>query len=304
MGATLLWSLSAITIDRLSSSYHLTSLQLSTWRVLLVLPILAAVIAVRRPAAFHLPAGDAPLFLIYGIVGIAISYVSWARSVQINTAAVAAALSFSAPAMVALGDRVLFGSRLRTLQWGAIALNLLACGLVVNVRAPAQVVHSPTGLLVGLANGLAFASYTLAGRTMAHTGRRDPLTTLFYTFGFGGLALLVWGWASEGSTLVKVHLDAGGWLLLLALTLGPTLGAYALYNLSLQTLPATAAVVITTLEPPTVAILAVVLLGRVLRPTQWIGVILIVMSVGAVQLLGRRQETRGPAEQEDRDEAV
>jgi drug/metabolite transporter (DMT)-like permease len=289
--ATMLWSSSALLIDQLTSVYHLTALQISTWRVMLVLPIVAGVIAIRRPGAFWARSHDLPWYIAAGIVGVTLSYVTWATSVHINKPAVAAAVSFSAPALVAIGDRLLFRTRLHLFQIGAIIVNLLGCSLAAGIHTPADLVRSPVGLLVGLSNGLAFAFYTLLGRGMARTGRRDALTALLYMFAFGALGLLVWGLPTEGRVLFDLHLPAKGWLLLVGLATGPTLLAYALFNSSLKDLPATVASLSTTLEPPLVAILAFFLLGRSIAPLQWIGIGLIVGAVVAMQLFARPHQS-------------
>jgi drug/metabolite transporter, DME family len=282
--ATLFWSTSALMIDRLSTIYRLTALEMSTWRVAIATVVVAMCIAAYRPRAFHLDSEDLPYYVVSGVLGIALAYVTWAVSIQINKPAVGAALSFSAPAFVAIGDRLFLGSRLQAVQIGAIVVNLLGCGLAAGIHSPAELVHTPTGLLVGLGNGLAFSLYTLMSRASARTGNRDPLTVLFAMFVFGGLALLAVGIPREGAKLVLLHLDPIGWALLFGLALGPTLGAYALFNSSLKTLPATLAVLTTTLEPPLVALLAYLILGRSVKGLQWVGIGLIVAGVLVMQL--------------------
>ncbi len=136
------------------------------------------------------------------------------------------------------------------------------------------------------------ASGTLLGRGMARTGYRDSLTILLSTFVFGAMGLLSWGLLAEGFGLLDLRLDTAGWLLLGSLAVGPTLGAYALYNSSLKNLPATVASLVTTLELPIVAILAFVLLGRSVKGVQWVGIGLIVTGVVAMQLRMRRLSPR------------
>jgi drug/metabolite transporter (DMT)-like permease len=288
----MLWSSSALLVDRLSTIYRLTPLQISTWRVLMVLPTVALFIAIYRPSAFQFQLRDLRFYIIAGLVGITGSNLSWAASVQINKPAVAAALAFSAPAFVAVGDRLFFGTRLGTLQMGAILVNLLGCGLVAGVHTPAQLAQSRAGLLVALANALAFSVYTLFGRGVARDGHRDPLTYLLALFTVGAIGLLTWGLLAEGFGLFALHLDATGWVLLGSLAAGPTLGAYALYNSSLRDLPATVASLVTTLEPPMVAIFASLLLSRYIKTVQWLGIGLIVSGVVAIQL-GMRARYRG-----------
>jgi drug/metabolite transporter (DMT)-like permease len=118
------------------------------------------------------------------------------------------------------------------------------------------------------------------------------LTYLLALFAVGAVGLLAWGLLAEGVGLFALHLDATGWILLGSLAAGPTLGAYALYNSSLRDLPATVASLITTLEPPMVAIFAAVLLSRYIKGVQWLGIGLIVGGVVAIQL-GMRTGYRG-----------
>jgi drug/metabolite transporter (DMT)-like permease len=291
--ATMLWSSSAILIDRLTHVYHLTALEISFWRVLIVLPIIMLFTALYRPEAMRLRRDTVARYVFAGLVGVTLSYMSWAVSVRINGPAVAAALGFSAPAFVAIGDRLLFGTRLYRLQIAAIAATLFGCNLVAGIHSPTQLFQSPEGLLVGLSNGLAFSLYTLLGRGMARTGYHDPLTMLLYMFLFGTLTLLPWGVAAEGMKLFTLHLNATGWILLAGLALGPTLGAYGLFNSSLKDLPASVAAVAITLEPPMVAVLSYVVLGHTLHGLEWVGVALIVGGVLVMQLRVLTMAPRG-----------
>jgi drug/metabolite transporter (DMT)-like permease len=281
--ATILWSSSALQIDQLTGKYHLSPLQISTWRVVMVLPILIVVIAIRRPSAFRLALSDLPLLIAAGLVGIMLSYVVWAQSVKLNGPAVAAALSYSAPAIVAIGERALFGARLQRLQVVAIVFTLIGCALASGINSPAALIHSPLGVVVGLAVGGAFASYTLLNHAMRRIGSRDPFTLLLAVFAVGAVGLLTWGWLTQGARLVHLDLSTTGWALLLGVALGPTLLSYALYNNSLRSLPATFAILITTLEPPLVAIGSLVILGKTITVQQWAGMIVIVASVIAMQ---------------------
>jgi DME family drug/metabolite transporter len=103
-------------------------------------------------------------------------------------------------------------------------------------------------------------------------------------FLFGALSLLPWGVIAEGTRLFTLHLNVTGWLLIVGLGLGPTLGAYGLFNSSLKDLPASVAALAITLEPPMVAVLSYVLLGHTLQGVEWVGVALIVGGVLVMQL--------------------
>ena len=281
--ATLCWSSSALLIDRLTTGYRLSALEISSYRIVLVLPVLVVAIALHRDSRFRIDPREIPWYLAAGI-GITVSNVTWAVSVQMNRPAAAAALGFSAPAFIALTERLAFRTHLRRVQVAAIVVNLMGCALASGIRGPGDLLHAPGGLLIGLGNGLAFTCYTLLNSHRRPHGPRDPRATLLYIFVIGELGILAFGLPLEGARLFRLHMDTLGWILLLGVAVGPTLGAYALFNSSLRLLPATIASLATTLEPPIVAIFAFVILGRTIDPAQWAGIVLIVGAVFVMQL--------------------
>jgi DME family drug/metabolite transporter len=260
----------------------MTALEISTWRILLVLPPLLVFLAVYRRRAFAIHLRDLPWYLIAGC-GITIANITWAVSVQVNRPAAAAALSFSSPAFIALGERFIVGRRLPMVQVGAIAVNLLGCTLASGVNSPADLVHAPGGFLVGIANGVSFAAYTLLNYVMRPGRSRDPMMTLLLLFSFGEVGILVWGLPIEGARLFQLQLDLAGWALLVAVALFPTLAAYAFFNSSLRRLPATVATMVTTLEPPIVAVSALLLFGRAVQAKQWVGIAFIICAILTMQ---------------------
>jgi DME family drug/metabolite transporter len=141
-----------------------------------------------------------------------------------------------------------------------------------------------SGLLLGLFSGVCFALYTLLGRGAARANRVSPIVILFYTYLFGTLALVLWGFITQGMHSLMITLDASGWALLVILSLGPTLFGYLLFTVSLRYLSAPIASLFHTLEPVMTALLAFFLLGRILTTLQWLGLGLIVVSVTVMQL--------------------
>jgi drug/metabolite transporter (DMT)-like permease len=290
--ATVLWCTSGLFVDPLVTIYRLAPVQLSFWRALLVAASLGPLLAWRDPPSVRLARREVPYYLIYGLVGVGLFNVVWSISVQVNKASVATALVYSAPAFVALGAGLIFRERLSGAQAGAVALDALGCALVSGLANPAALISSPAGLGWGLASGAIFAGYTLFGRRAGLRGRSSP-SILFHTFAIAALGLGVWGLATKGTALLRPPLDAHGWLLLLGLTYGPTLGGYACFTACLRVMPAAVASLFTTLEPPLTAILALVLLGRVMTAAQWAGLALIVgavlvMQAGAARSIGRQ----------------
>jgi drug/metabolite transporter (DMT)-like permease len=281
--ATVIWSTSAIVMDRLLLQYHMTPMQISFWRLVVALPVLAITVSARQPPDLHLDRRESPNYAVLGLVGIALFLVLWAASVEFNRAAVATVLIYSAPAFVAIVDRIVFDQRLTAAQWAAVAIDLLGCALVTGLYHFGSLLLSPAGAGLGLATGLTFAAYTLLGKRVSGSERHGSLTILSYTFLFGFLGIAIPGFALAGPSLVVLHLDATGWFLVAYLGLGPTLSGYALYNAGLRYVSASVAALITTLEPVMTAIFAVIFLGRGMQPAQWLGTVLIVGGVMVMQ---------------------
>ncbi len=283
--AVVIWSTTPVFIDHLQTFYLLTPLQVSTWRALLVTVLLALFFLVRRPRVFRLQRREIGYYVLYGIVGIGLFNLAFNTSVAINKAAVATTLMFCAPVFVALGSWWVFHERLRRVQILAIVVNLLGCALVGSIsELLAGTAGNMGGLFLGLFSGVCFALYTLLGRGAARTKRLSPIVMLFYSYLFGTLALLVWGFITQGTHGLMISLDGVGWALLVILSLGPTLFGYLLFTVSLQYLSASVASIFHTLEPVMTALLALLFLGRVMTVLQWLGLGLIVSSVVAMQV--------------------
>ena len=87
-------------------------------------------------------------------------------------------------------------------------------------------------------------------------------------------------------------LDGTGWLLLVGLSIGPTLGGYGLNISGLRYLPAALVSMLNTLEPPITALLAWLLLNQLLSGLQWLGTGLIVGGVMIMQTAASRAARR------------
>jgi DME family drug/metabolite transporter len=290
--ATFVFSTTGIFIDKLFSDYHLNAVQISLSRSALVTTALALFLVLQDRRQFRLSRQEIPFYLVYGLIGIGFFNLVWNISVEINRAAVATALIFCSPVFVAIGVRFLFQDWLKPVQYVAIGLNLIGCGLVAGITDPAQLLKSPAGLLIGLGSGMCYAATTLFGKVATNAEKRSSATILFYTFFFATLGLLVWAFFSEGPGRIIPDMDGTGWLLLVGLSIGPTLGGYGLNIAGLRHLPAALVSMLNTLEPPITALLAWALLSQVLSGLQWLGTGLIVGGVLLMQAAASRAARR------------
>jgi drug/metabolite transporter (DMT)-like permease len=292
-------STTAIFIRHLTQTYGIPALVLAFWRNAFVVLTLAAFVILRRYVApdkntlVRLQRGQLPFLILYGFV-LAIFNAMWTFSVALNGAAVATVLAYCSAAFTALLAWWLFKERPSAMMFAAIALSLTGCALVADVLAPTAWRTNPLGILTGILSGLGYAGYSLMGNAASRRGL-SPWTSLFYTFAFAGIFLLLGITAldpgrtlSGQSDLFWLGNEWPGWGMLFLLAAGPTVAGFGLYNVSLAHLPSSVANLIVTLEPAFTSVIAYFFLGERLTATQGLGGSLILGAVLLLRLSERR----------------
>lgn len=288
LAATLALSFTGILISHLSRAYALPSLVLAFWRDCFVVLGLAAAFAIFSPGRFHLGAGLPRFFLLYGL-SLALFNTMWTFSVEYNGAAVATVLAFSSPAMTAILAHFLLGEEIHAIKMAAIALSLIGTVLVSGAADPAVWKVNASGIAFGLLTGLFFAVYNMVGKTSANRSI-DPWTTMLYGFGYAVAFLFLFnvGLNAVGGMPAMANFlwlgDAwSGWAILLLLGVGPTIGGFGLYLVSLGYLPATVANLIGALEPVFTGLWAYLFFGESLTGVQVVGGLIVLGSVVLLQ---------------------
>lgn len=289
LAATVLLSFTGILISHLSRAYHLPSLVLAFWRDLFVVAGLAATFLVLSPGRFRLGGGQRGFFVLYGL-SLALFNSMWTFSVQFNGAAVATVLAFSSPAMTAILAHYLLGEQINGTKLISIALSLIGTVLVSGAADPAAWRVNAAGIAFGLLTGFFFACYNMVGKTSANKSI-DPWTTMLYGFSVAVIFLLLFNAATNtlsGQPPLSHFLWLGdsisGWAILLLLGIGPTIGGFGLYLVSLGYLPATVANLIGALEPVFTAIWAYLLFSERLSAVQFVGGLIVLASVMLLRL--------------------
>jgi len=290
LGGTVLWSTTGVLIRYLTETFQLPPLVLSFWRDLfaaLAVATALALVARQRLGEAH---RHVKFLAIYGLV-LAVFNALWTTSVDLNGAAVATVLAYGSSAFTALLGRWLLKESLGPVKATAVLLSLLGCALVSGALDPAAWRVNPLGIVVGLVSGLLFATYSLMGKTSANR-EINSWVALMASFGFAAGFLLVFnlvGTQLSGDALLPRLMWLGealtGWGVLFLLGVGPTIGGFGLYMLSLTYLPASVANLIATLEPAMTAGLAYLFLGEQMNGLQLLGSGLILSGVVLLRIL-------------------
>jgi len=282
-GAAALWGTLVLFYHNLVGLYGLAPLEVAFFRAALSALILGAALAIGRPALLRLRRRDLPLFVAFGLLGVSVFFIVYTYAIRLTGGAMAAVLLYTAPAWVTLIARPVFGERLTRTKLLALGLSFAGCALVARAYDPARLRVDVGGILLGLASGLTYGLYTLFNKQAVQ--RYSPWTAMFYALGFGGLFLLPW--QSPSRLWIALSRPAPA-LWLLALALGPTLGAFLLLGKSLERLPAGVVSIVATSEPVIAAVLAWVFLGQTLAPVQMAGGLAV---LAGVLLLQRENST-------------
>jgi len=297
--ATVIWSSAAIFVGYLNTRFHMPPLVLAFWRDLIVAMALFGILALVARPLLRLERRQVLFFALYGFVLAAFNGL-WMTSVAFNGAAVATVLAYSSPAFTALIGWRWLGERLDGFKIGAVVLCFVGCVFVSGAYELAAWRVNPIGTLTGLASGAAFAIYSPLGKVSSRRGI-NPWTATLYSFAFAAVFLL---FVQRPDTILWLSRPLAdgpsgwretilGWGTLTALAIGPALGGYGLYTVSLTLLPAATANLIATLEPAMTAALAYIFLGERLTTPQLLGACLILTGVVFVRLSKRAGGTAG-----------
>ncbi len=294
LGGTLLLATTAIFIRYLGENYTISPLALAFWRDLFVSAALFAVLPIARRQTLRLSRSNFYFVLLYGLE-LSLFNTLWTVSVFLNGAAVSTVLAYSSAAFTALLGWRFLGERIGMGKAVAVILSLAGCVFVSGAYHSTAWQVNGLGILAGLLSGLAYAIYSLIGRTAAQR-QMNPWDTLAYTFLFASIFLLFYNLISawlpgQGTTpgLFSLGGALAGWLVLALLAVGPTLGGFGLYTASLGYLPASVANLIATLEPAITAVLAYLLLDERFNLPQQLGSALIIAGVLLLRLTEGRK---------------
>ena len=252
------------------------SLTIALWRDVIIAAFMFVVLALARPSLLRVERREWRGLAFAGAVAIGLYHALWVWSVMLNGVAIAVVLIYLYPAFVTLGAWLLFKERITTLQIAALALAICGCALVVRAYDPDVLRLSLPGLVVGLLTAITHTVYVLFNQHRMQRGdqanRLHPFTSLTYTMAFGAAVLLPLTWLIAPAELPPPGEPTTA-LALIALALGPTLGGYGLFTLSLRYAPARIASLIVVMEVPIATLIAVAFLGERLTWPQVVGMI-------------------------------
>ena len=161
----------------------------------------------------------------------------------------------------------------------AVALAVAGCALAVGLIGSGHFRMDVVGVTAALLSAFSFAFYNVGGHNVL--ARYDRWKVLMWVL-VGTSAF--WICVNPPWKIVATHYGRQQWEFMLVFSLVSVLGPFSCYFAGLQYLEPTRAIVASCLEPVFSIVIAAVVLGELVRPTQTVGIVLVLIAIVLIQL--------------------
>ncbi|MBA3011462.1 MAG: DMT family transporter [Proteobacteria bacterium] len=268
ISAAICWGLIGI-FSSLAFAQGVGPMEVAFWRALLTWFLFGTQAVIQKET--RMDKKDLPLFLIFGIFGISLFYISYQFAVKTAGAAFASVLLYTAPAWVVVCSYFIYKEKLTVLKSLAVALVILGVFLISKTGGNTQGSTSIgwIAILSGLASGFCYSLYYTIGKYFS--GKYSSANLFLWVLPIGALGVLPFVEFSDKTPLA--------WTALIALSFVSTFLANFCYYKGLQYLEAGRASIVATLEPVVAAFTAYVFLGEYFTFLGYVGAGLILVAV-------------------------
>ena len=255
------------------------------------LPVGLLICATDRNA-FRVRKEDIPLFICNGLFSLLFFTFCYTAAIKVTKIATAAALLYTAPAIVMVLSAILFHEKMNARKIFCCLLAVAGCAFASGLggelfaggvlsgsagsAASSGSLITPAGLLLGLGAGLGYALYSIFSRIILNRGY-SVYTNVFYSFGVAMLGFLVLS-VMDGSVGQVFDSPSRTALALLCGLLTGSM-AYVLYTAGMKGMETSRAAQLTTIEPVTAALLGSLLFHQPLSVWEIVGIVMVVGSV-------------------------
>lgn len=219
-------------------------------------------------------------FCVMGVVGIAATNYTYYFTAKESSVATAILVQYTAPVWVVLF--AVFISKEETfdlLTLLSLVLAFLGCYLAVTGGSLKTISLRGWATITGPMSALTYAYQILATKQLL---KKYPIWTfLVYAFGFSAL---FWFCINPPWRIVAHHYSTSDWGILWLFAIISILIPQTAFAFGLRLLKASTAGIIGVLEPIIAIIAAYLLLGEMLSDLQLIGAVIVVASVGLLQV--------------------
>jgi drug/metabolite transporter (DMT)-like permease len=230
---------------------------------------LAVLLPFALRAGFRFGLATRPVFLLFGLTGVALYFGLQNLGLLFTSAGSAALIQAGVPAAAALFAFVFLKEHIPPLRLSGIGLSMAGVLLVSGAQARGGEAPALLGNLLIVGSVLAYGAYTVQGRAL-RTAARYPATVATAASFASGLLFLSPLLAVELLLTGGPKLSTQGWMILLYLGVGASALTLLLWNYALGSVAASAAALYVNLVP-VVGLLFALAFGERVAMTQLLG---------------------------------
>ncbi len=298
LGAAL-WGFSGACVQYLFSHYEISPLFVTVVRMLCAGALFLAVLAIRQRDTLRKIAADGRSLrrlAVFGSCGLFGSQVTYVIAVSYTNAGTATVLQCLSIVFVMAATCVMLRQAPRISEIVAFACAFVAT-LLIATKGDLGVLNLPlAGLVWGIANALATAFYIMYPHGLFEKWGSFAVTGIGMLMG-GCCALCLWVLGSliapmagpEVAAVVTVPaLDATGVLVLALFVFVGTFCAFGLYLHGVSIVGGVAGGLLGAIEPVSATLFSALWLSTAFLPADWIGLVLMVVTIAIVSLRPRK----------------
>ncbi|MFX0168187.1 MAG: DMT family transporter [Candidatus Hodarchaeota archaeon] len=240
-----------------------------------------------------------PHFILYGLIGIALSIIAYISAIAIGTpVVVAVSLTYLYPALTLILSRIFLKELFTLPRLIAVPLSIVGAIIVSLPLTPELEPVPVVGIILSFLNGVFAACYMVLGRKWGGHEGYAPTVTTFWGYFFAMLwmaplfliiSVLVPDPRIVGFQLV---LPPVTWLLLVGFALFATAIPYTLTNVGVERIDASAASILLLLDPVSAVVFGFLFLSQGLAFWQAIGASLILFATVLIAIEPRLQRQK------------
>ncbi len=284
LAAGVCWGTAGV-LSKLLMNMGFSPLAATAYRLILGFVLMTPIILARRKLRAGISRLAAAALVVAGVWGTGLGVLSYFMAVKLTSAQIAVILLYTAPFFAVGLSRVFLGERITRVKVFAAMMAFLGCFLVAKGYSPVGMQLLLPGVLIGVFSGLSYAVYTVCGRVVLR--ELDSLSMAYWTIGLGAIPLVAAGLATGG---FQGPICFESMMLILALALIPTAGAFTLFSSGLKYVEASRASILSSVEVVSAIMLAFIILGERLEFLQCVGGAAVLVAVIVLQSSSMRRE--------------
>lgn len=279
------WGSMGIFVRELGT-YGFGAIQIVSIRISLAALIFSLVLLIKDRKGFKISPNDIPLFLGLGFGSILFFTICYFTAITMMPLSTAAILLYTSPVWIMLMSIFFFHEKLDKRKLIALALAFGGCVLVSGISGEGMTVK---GLLIGLGSGIGYGLYSILGKIALRKYSSYTVTTYTFIFAAAGS----WVISQPADMIGKFSAAPNLGFLIVLCFLSALITAvipFLSYTIGLESVEASKAGIIATIEPMVATLIGVLVFSEKLTLMSGAGILLILAAVVILNL--KKKEKR------------